>query len=236
MSLRTRNNFAAIISNSAAGFISDRVGRKRNLLGAWVLCAAVIVICSIFAAPNQFLFCIGLMLLFGFSLNYAITSVNLLMPEQYPTAIRNTGVAWCQAFARFGGSASSIVLGGIAGMAAFQTVGGTTNWSLVVLVLIVPFVLGFICALLFVRDTNGKSMDQLANEATGDELSGTAPFAIMFAIVVILFSLCIVCPLAISGRSKLPIALPLMATGMLLPFAFFFIFGGKQLAKGAGRK
>lgn len=176
------------------------------------------------------------MLLFGFSLNYAITSVNLLMPEQYPTAIRNTGVAWCQAFARFGGSASSIVLGGIAGMAAFQTIGGTTNWSLVVLVLIVPFVLGFICALLFVRDTNGKSMDQLANEATGDELSGTAPFAIMLAIVVILFSLCIVCPLAISGWSKLPIALPLMSTGMLLPFAFFFVFGGKQLAKDAGKK
>ena len=88
VSLQTWNNFAAIISNSAAGFISDRVGRKRNLLGAWVLCAAVIVICSIFVAPNQFLFCIGLMLLFGFSLNYAITSVNLLMPEQYPTAIR----------------------------------------------------------------------------------------------------------------------------------------------------
>ena len=121
-------------------------------------------------------------------------------------------------------------------MAAFQTIGGTTNWSLVVLVLIVPFVLGFICALLFVRDTNGKSMDQLANEATGDELSGTAPFTIMLAIVVILFSLCIVCPLAISGWSNLPIALPLMATGMLLPFAFFFIFGGKQLAKDAGKK
>lgn len=102
VALQTWNNFAAIISNSAAGFISDRVGRKRNLLGAWVLCAAVIVICSIFVAPNQFLFCIGLMLLFGFSLNYAITSVNLLMPEQYPTAIRSTGVAWCQAFARFG--------------------------------------------------------------------------------------------------------------------------------------
>lgn len=117
-----------------------------------------------------------------------------------------------------------------------KPIGGTTNWSLVVLVLIVPFVLGFICALLFVRDTNGKSMDQLANEATGDELSGTAPFAIMLAIVVILFSLCIVCPLAISGWSKLPIALPLMATGMLLPFAFFFIFGGKQLAKNAGKK
>lgn len=60
--------------------------------------------------------------------------------------------------------------------------------------------------------------------------TGTKPFAIMIAIIVILFALCIVCPLAISGWSKLPIALPLMATGMLLPFVFFFIFGGRQLS------
>ena len=58
VALQTWNNFAAIISNSAAGFISGRVGRKRNLLGHG-FCAAVIVICSIFVAPNQFLFCIG---------------------------------------------------------------------------------------------------------------------------------------------------------------------------------
>ena len=56
--------------------------------------------------------CIALMLLFGFALNYAITAVQPLMPESYPTAIRSTGTSWCQAFARFGGSASSIVLGG----------------------------------------------------------------------------------------------------------------------------
>lgn len=48
-------------------------------------------------------------------------------------------------------------------------------------------------------------------------------------IVVILFALCIICPLAIPNWSKLPIALPLMACGMLLPFLFFFVLGGKQL-------
>ena len=32
---------------------------------------------------------IGLMLLFGFALNYAITAVQPLMPESYPTQIRN---------------------------------------------------------------------------------------------------------------------------------------------------
>ena len=113
VALQTWNNFAAILSNSLCGIIGDKVGRKRNCLGAWVFAVFAIVLCSVFVAPNQFVLCIGLMLLFGFALNYAITTCNLLMPEQYPTAIRNTGVSWCQAFARFGGSASSIVLGGI---------------------------------------------------------------------------------------------------------------------------
>ena len=113
-----------------------------------------IVLCSIFVAPNNMGLCIALMLLFGFALNYAITAVQPLMPESYPTAIRNTGTSWCQAFARFGGSASSIVLGGIAGMALFQTATGATNWSMVVLVLIVPFALGFVCTRA-VREGNG---------------------------------------------------------------------------------
>ena len=231
VALQTWNNFAAILSNSLCGIIGDKVGRKRNCLGAWLFAAFAIVLCSVFVAPNQFVFCIGLMLLFGFALNYAITTCNLLMPEQYPTAIRNTGVSWCQAFARFGGSASSIVLGGIAGMAIFQTAEGVTNWSLVVLVLIIPFILGFICALLFVRDTSGKSMDELEAEKTGSELNGNVPFGIMCVIAVVLFALCIVCPLAVPGWSKLPISLPLMAGALLLPFLFFFVYGGKRVAQ-----
>lgn len=231
VALQTWNNFAAILSNSLCGIIGDKVGRKRNCLGAWVFAVFAIVLCSVFVAPNQFVLCIGLMLLFGFALNYAITTCNLLMPEQYPTAIRNTGVSWCQAFARFGGSASSIVLGGIAGMAIFQTPSGITNWSLVVLVLIVPFILGFICALLFVRDTSGKSMDELEAEKVGSELNGTVPFAVMCVIAVLLFVLCIVCPLAISDWSSLSISLPLMAIALLLPFVFFFVYGGKRLAQ-----
>ena len=35
---------------------------------------------------------------------------------------------------------------------------------MVVLVLIVPFVLGFICCVLFCKETVGKTMDQLAAE------------------------------------------------------------------------
>ena len=104
------------------------------------------------------------------------------------------------------------------------------------LTLIIPFALGLICTLVFVRDTYGKSLDTLTSENSGSSDSGTVPFAIMMCIVVILFALCIICPLAIPNWSKLPIALPLMACGMLLPFLFFFILGGKQLIAEKAKK
>lgn len=242
VNLQTMNNFAAILSNISVGFVSDKIGRKKNLAGAWIFCMVAIVLCSIFVAPNNLVLCMLLMLLFGFALNYAITAVQPLMPESYPTALRNTGVAWCQAFARFGGSASSIVLGSIASMAMFQTVTASgemgTNWSMVVLVLIIPFALGFICTVLFVTETGGKTMDQLAAESTTADSSdtGNLQFGIMCVIIVFLAILCIVLPLAIKGWAKMPIALPLEAIGLLLPFVYFFIFGGAQIARNKAQR
>ena len=229
--LQTWNNFAAILSNISVGFVSDRIGRKKNLAGSWIACIIAIILCSVLVQPNNMILCVVLMLLFGFCLNYAITAVQPLMPESYPTALRNTGVAWCQAFARFGGSGSSIVLGAIAANAIFKTAEGATNWSMVVLVLIVPFLLGFVCTLLFVRETGGKTMDQLAAEATTEDKSdtGTALFGVMMIVAAILFILCIVCPLVVNGWSSSPMALPCMTIGMLLPFIYFFIFATPQI-------
>lgn len=229
--LQTWNNFAAILSNISVGFVSDRIGRKKNLAGSWIACIVAIVLCSMLVQPNNMALCVVLMLLFGFCLNYAITAVQPLMPESYPTALRNTGVAWCQAFARFGGSGSSIVLGAIAANAIFKTAEGATNWSLVVLVLIVPFLLGFICTVLFVRETGGKTMDQLAAESTTEDKSdtGTTLFGIMMVVAALLAVLCIVCPLVVQGWSSSPMALPLMTIGMLLPFVYFFIFATPQI-------
>ena len=261
VNLQTWNNFAAILSNVSVGFVSDRIGRKKNLAASWIACIVAIVICSFVITYDpentKHILYVVLMLLFGFCLNYAITAVQPLMPESYPTAIRNTGVAWCQAFARFGGSGSSIVLGAFAtalvvenpalGNAAAvaaaaekgtQLAATIPNWSVVVLTLCIPFALGFICTLLFVKETGGKTMDQLAAEASSDDDdTGTTQFAIMMVIVALLAILCIVLPLLPADMfggvafSKTPMALPLMATGMLLPFLFFFIFAGPQALK-----
>ena len=236
VNLQTFNNFAAILSNISVGFVSDKIGRKKNLCMSWILCVVAIILCALFVSHDSLILCYVLMLLFVFCLNYAITAVQPLMPESYPTALRNTGVAWCQAFARFGGSASSIVLGSIAAMAMFHEGGdpaGATNWSMVVLVLIIPFVLAEICSILFVTETGGKSMDQLAAESTNEDANdtGMVPFIIMCCLALLLAALCIVCPLAVAGWSKNPIALPLDAIGLLAPFAFFFIFAGPAAIK-----
>jgi MFS family permease len=163
--LQTWNNVAAIASNVSVGFVSDAIGRKRNLGFAWIFAIAAVIICSLFVTTGaSFGLCIALMLLFGYALNYAITAVQPLMPESYPTEIRNMGVSWCQAFARFGGAASPIVLGALANSPIFKTEAGT-NWNGLLLVLIIPLALAFICTLVFVqRETKGKSMDQLQVE------------------------------------------------------------------------
>lgn len=262
VNLQTWNNVAAILSNVTVGFVSDRIGRKKNLAASWIACIIAIVLCAIFIQydPGQtkMVLYVILMLLFGFCLNYAITAVQPLMPESYPTAIRNTGVAWCQAFARFGGSGSSIVLGAFAtalvvanpalsnpeavaaAAASGRELAATIpDWSIVVLTLCIPFVLGFICTLLFVKETAGKSLDQLAAEESADEKNdnGMVLFIVMMIIVILLAVLCIVFPLLPAdvfggvAFSRTPMALPLMATGMLLPFAFFFIFAGPRAVK-----
>ena len=63
------------------------------------------------------------------------------------------------------------------------------------------------------------------------EDTGKVPFIVMVLIIVLQFIVCIICPLVITGWSKQPYALPLMAAGLLLPFVHFFIFGGMELAR-----
>lgn len=62
------------------------------------------------------------------------------------------------------------------------------------------------------------------------EDSGAVPFWVMMLIIAYLLVVCVVLPLAIPGYSKQPYALPLMASGLALPFLHFFVFGGMALA------
>lgn len=62
------------------------------------------------------------------------------------------------------------------------------------------------------------------------EDNGMVPFVVMMIIIAFLLVVCVILPLAIEGFSKQPYALPLMGTGLALPFVHFFVFGGAALA------
>lgn len=63
------------------------------------------------------------------------------------------------------------------------------------------------------------------------EDSGMLPFWCMMVVIAFLLAVCVVCPLVIEEFSKQPYALPLMGTGLALPFLHFFVFGGIALAE-----
>lgn len=63
------------------------------------------------------------------------------------------------------------------------------------------------------------------------EDSGGVAFWCMMLVIAFLLVVCVILPLVIEGYSKQPYALPLMGTGLFLPFVHFFIFGGKALAE-----
>ena len=102
---------------------------------------------------------LAVMMFLGFAVNYTITAVQPLMAESYPTEFRNTGVAWCQAFGRFGGASAPIVMGMV-------LVATGNNLPQAFLFLAFPAVLGLLAAIFLVkRETKGKSLDELQSES-----------------------------------------------------------------------
>jgi MFS family permease len=157
--MQTFNNVAAICSNVTVGFLSDRFGRKRTLIFSWIFLMVAVVIFALTVGPGAYAYCMFLFFLIGFAMNFAITGVQPLMPESYPTLVRNTGVSWCQAFARFGGAAAPIVFSAIT-----PIFGG--NWNNIMLLLLAPAAIGLLCTIVFVRrETSGKDLDTLVTEA-----------------------------------------------------------------------
>jgi MFS family permease len=157
--MQTFNNVAAICSNVTVGFLSDKFGRKRTLIFSWLFLMVAVVIFALTVGPGAFAYCMFLFFLIGFAMNFAITGVQPLMPESYPTQVRNTGVSWCQAFARFGGAAAPIIFSAIT-----PIFGG--DWHQIMLLLLAPAAIGLLCTFVFLRrETVGKDLDTLVTEA-----------------------------------------------------------------------
>jgi MFS family permease len=156
-SLAIANNGAAVIANCSTGFVAEIIGRRLNLIMSYVLGGISIVLMAF--VSGGFTAILAASIFMGFAINYAITAVQPLMAEGYPTEFRNTGVSWCQAFGRVGGALAPIVAGAIIGM--------QLGLKISLLFYIIPAVIGALAAFLFVKkETKGKSLDQLAQETT----------------------------------------------------------------------
>ncbi len=156
-SLAIANNGAAVIANCSTGFVAEIIGRRRNLIMSYLLGGFSIILMAF--VSGGFVPILAANIFMGFAINYAITAVQPLMAEAYPTEFRNTGVSWCQAFGRVGGALAPIVSGIVMGMQLGLRVS--------FLFYVIPAVIGALAALLFVKkETKGKSLDQLAQEIT----------------------------------------------------------------------
>lgn len=153
--LAIAQNGAAVIANCSTGFVAEIIGRRKNLIGSYVLGIVAVVIMA--TVGSNFVAILAANIFLGFAINYSITAVQPLMAEGYPTDIRNTGVSWCQAFGRLGGALAPI----IAGMVIQMNLG----FSMSFLFYVIPLFVGMLAAIIFVRnETKGKSLDQLATE------------------------------------------------------------------------
>ncbi|MDR2672972.1 MAG: MFS transporter [Coriobacteriales bacterium] len=160
--MQTFNNVAAICSNVTVGFLSDKFGRKRILIFSWLFLMVAVIIFALTVGPGAFAYSMFLFFFIGFAMNFAITGVQPLMPESYPTQVRNTGVSWCQAFARFGGAAAPIVFSAITPVFA-------GNWNQIMFLLLAPAAIGLLCTFVFLRrETAAKDLDTLVTEVIAD--------------------------------------------------------------------
>ncbi len=153
--LAIANNAAAVIANCSTGFVAEIIGRRPNLIISFLIGSLSIVLMAF--VSGGFTTILVANIIMGFSVNYAITAVQPLMAEAYPTEFRNTGVSWCQAFGRVGGALAPIVAGAIMGM--------KLGLQMSFLFYVIPAVVGALAAFLFVKnETKGKSLDQLSQE------------------------------------------------------------------------
>lgn len=153
--LAIANNAAAVIANCSTGFVAEVIGRRPNLIMSYLLGGISIVLMAFVSGGFGVILAANIFM--GFAINYAITAVQPLMAEGYPTEFRNTGVAWCQAFGRLGGALAPIIAGIIMGM----NLGPQMSF----LFYVIPAIIGALAAFLFIKkETKGKSLDQLATE------------------------------------------------------------------------
>ncbi|MFC7395467.1 MFS transporter [Scopulibacillus cellulosilyticus] len=135
-----------------SAFLLDKIGRKLTLM-IGMICAIISALCMGFAsiAFTVVLFgaCMSCFMTMSIGVIYAYT------PEQFPTAIRTTGMGSTSGFSRFGSILAPIVIGAIYPLYGFTGV---------FIMLTAVLICGALVVLVLGSETKNKSLDEVTEQ------------------------------------------------------------------------
>jgi len=151
-------NSASVVGNIVTGYCSDTYGRKKTLMFGFISLGIVVILLGYSASTAQI---IVFSILVGFFSNFALTGIQPLLAESYPTEFRNTGVAYSQAFGRLGSMSGPILAGFV------QTIGFGFKGTLAMFA--APALICVIILLFFKMETKGKSLEGISEEIASND-------------------------------------------------------------------
>ena len=157
--LAMAQNAASVVANCSTGFVSEVLGRRRNLMFGYALSVVMAFVTAyVVSMPPETSFWPYLIsfVVMGFAFNYGITAAQPQMSESYPTEFRSSGVATIVAIGRTGAIISPVLLGGLkaSGMAM----------SPLIAILSIPMLVGFLSCFLLSKEAKGMDIDDIASD------------------------------------------------------------------------
>jgi len=145
-----------VVGNYAAGFLIDRIGRRRTCAALYTFAAiSICMLYQVHSVAGQYTW----MILTVFGFGAATTATHVYATELFPTAIRATGYGWAtNLFGRVTEFVTPAVIGLL--VAKFDV----TLPAAVAAVSIGP-ILGAVLVLRYAPETRGLTLEQVQNEA-----------------------------------------------------------------------
>jgi putative MFS transporter len=147
------STFVAAIIAPVTGFLADGIGRKKTVLISFFFFAIAVALLGNFGATSAMIVLIFLM---AISLNMCNAILYVYVPENFPTAMRASGVGFSSAIGRVGGFLGPIIIAaignGMSELAQFYSVS-------------IALILAAILIAIFGKETKAASLENIAHKS-----------------------------------------------------------------------
>jgi benzoate transport len=155
---------AGIIGVLCTGYLTDKIGRKKNSIIAYSTLAVFELLIGLTTGNMGFL--LAAILIIGFTMNWAAGSIQPLFAESWPTEFRASGVGATQAVGRVGSILAPILVGYLVQLnLSFQAILSSFSVPALIAVVIMAF---------FKLDTKGKSLEEIKDEVANINKKGAS--------------------------------------------------------------